>query len=124
MKFKILVLFFAVSTFCYGQKRDSVVYLPKSDIVTLANKLQLLRDSLRYNGVIIFEQDTLIRYYKQKNVVSEEEICNRESVITTLQVENKQLQKTIELLEPKWYEDKWLWFGSGVIATMMLSSKK
>lgn len=125
MKWKFIILFLVVSTFCYGQRQDSVICLPKTDIVTLANKVRLLRDSLRYKGNIIFGQDTLIKSYKKKISVCEEEVVNRQSTIGTLKEENEQLQKTIELLRPKWYDNKWLWFGGGaaVVTTLVILTK-
>lgn len=56
MKWNLLILSLVLSISCYGQKQDSVICLPKTDVVTLANKIRLLRDSLNYRGAIIFNK--------------------------------------------------------------------
>jgi len=120
MKWKFLILFTALSISCYGQKQDSVICLPKSDVVILANKVKLLRDSLRYKGDIIFGQDTLLNSYRKRTQLSDEQLFISQKTISTLEEENKSLRKTIDLMTPKWYDNKWLWFSGGAVVVTLV----
>lgn len=120
MKWKFLILFTALSISCYGQKQDSVICLPKSDVVILANKVKLLRDSLRYKGDIIFGQDTLLNSYRKRTQLSDEQLVISQKTISTLEQENKSLRKTIDLMTPKWYDNKWLWFSGGAVVVTLV----
>ena len=128
MKWTLPILFLLASTFSYGQSKDSVVCLPKTDILKLANKIQRLQDTIQWEkdtiswqGKIIIGQDTLITSYKQRNLLFQEQLDNRQKVIGTMEEENKKLRETIDILMPKWYDNKWMWFGGGAtIATIIL----
>lgn len=114
-----------LSVSCYGQKQDSVICLSKSDVVTLANKIRLLRDSLNYRGAIIFAQDTLIDSHKKLTSTQKEQIAVANNMISNLKEENKLLNDTVKLLQPKWYDNNWLWFsgGSVFVTVIILLSK-
>ena len=128
MKWTLPILFLLASTFSYGQSKDSVVCLPKNDILKLANKIQRLQDTLHWRkdtivwqGGVIIAQDTLISSHKQRALLFQEQLDNRQKVIGTMEEENKKLRETIDLLMPKWYDNKWIWFGGGAtVATIIL----
>ena len=73
------------------------------------------QDSL--NVITIKELKSMIKLYEEKDQNSQ--------VYLNLQIEkNKLLDDRIKLyndlvkeVKPKWYENKWLWFGLGVITT-------
>ena len=128
MKWTLAILFLLAFTTSNGQSKDSVLCLPKSDVITLANKIQSLKDTVRgqidiinWQKNIITEQDTLIGQQKQRFSLFQEQLDNRQKVIGTMEEENKKLRETIDLLMPKWYDNKWLWFGGGAtVATIIL----
>jgi len=128
MKWTLLILFLLAFTTSNGQSKDSVLCLPKSDVITLANKIQALKDTVRgqfdiinWQKNIITEQDTLIGQQKQRFSLFQEQLDNRQNVINTMEQENKKLRETIDILMPKWYDNKWLWFGGGAtVATIIL----
>ena len=128
MKWILPILFLLANTFSYGQSKDSVVCLPKNDILKLANKIQRLQDTLHWQkdtivwqGGVIIAQDTLISSHKQRTLLFQEQLDNRQKVIGTMEEENKKLRETIDLLMPKWYDNKWLWLGGGAtVATIIL----
>ena len=100
----------------------------KNDILKLANKIQRLQDTLHWRkdtivwqGGVIIAQDTLISSHKQRALLFQEQLDNRQKVIGTMEEENKKLRETIDLLMPKWYDNKWLWLGGGAtVATIIL----
>jgi uncharacterized protein with ACT and thioredoxin-like domain len=128
MKWILPILFLLANTLSYGQSKDSVVCLPKNDILKLANKIQRLQDTLHWQkdtivwqGGVIIAQDTLISSHKQRALLFQEQLDNRQKVIGTMEEENKKLRETIDLLMPKWYNNKWIWLGGGAtVATIIL----
>lgn len=128
MKWTLPILFLLAFTTSNGQSKDSVLCLPKSDVITLANKIQSLKDTVRgqvdiinWQKNIITEQDTLIGQQKQRFSLYDSQLENRQNVINTMEKENKKLRETIDLLMPKWYDNKWIWFGGGAtVATIIL----
>ena len=117
MKWTLPILFLLAVITSSGQSQDSVVCLPKSNILTLANKIQLLKDTVRWQKDIIVAQDTLISSQKQRALVYQDQLDNRQTVINLMEQENKKLRETIDLLMPKWYDNKWLYFGGGAVVT-------
>ena len=121
MKWTLPILFLLAVITSNGQSQDSVVCLPKSNILTLANKIQLLKDTIRWQKDIIIAQDTLVSTQKQRALVYESQLENRQTVINLMEQENKKLRETIDIMMPKWYDNKWIWFGGGAtVATIIL----
>lgn len=120
MKWTLPILFLLAVTISSGQSQDSVVCLPKSNVLTLANKIQLLKDTIRWQKDIIIAQDTLVSTQKQRALVYESQLENRQTVINLMEQENKKLRETIDILMPKWYDNKWLYFGGGAVVTSII----
>jgi len=112
MKYLFLVIMTSCITFA-GEK-DSVVCFPKNDIVRLANKIQLLRDSIEYLQAVTAAQDTLIKVSEIRMDIYNKQLDNTLQVIDYCEKQNKQLEKIIQELQPSWYDNKMLWFLSGV----------
>lgn len=119
MKWLWICLMFLSTSVVYGQK-DSVVCLSKSEILILANKIQLLQDSSLYKSSIINAQGKLLTIYEQRALVYEEQVQNRQKTIDLVNKQNEELQKQVEYLRPKWYDDNRLWFGAGVLTTVIV----
>lgn len=124
MKWTLPILFLLAITVSNGQSKDSTVCLPKNDVIQIANRVREMRDTINwlYETInwqknIIGEQDTLIGQQKQRFSLYETQLENRQNTIKTLELENKKLRETIDLLMPKWYDNKWLYFGGGAVVT-------
>lgn len=122
-----VVVFLFVTLISFAQQNDSVMCLPKVDVITLANKIKFLQDTviwqkkyIRWQDTLISVQDTLIKSQKYRIGVCELQINNLENTINLADVENKRLREAIEMLTPKWYEDKWLWAGGAAVVTFLL----
>jgi len=74
-------------------------------------------NTINWQKNIITEQDTLISQQKNRFSLYETQLENRQNVINTMEKENKVLRETIDLLMPKWYDNKWLYFGGGAVIT-------
>ena len=119
MKWLCLSLMLLMSSVAYGQK-DSVVCLSKSEVLILANKIQLLQDSSLYKSSVMNAQSKLLTTYEQRILVYEEQVQNRQKTIDLVNKQNEELRKQVEYLRPKWYDDNRLWFGAGVLTTVIV----
>lgn len=117
----ILALFMMLSgvVVVYGQK-DSVLTLTKTEVVVLANKIQLLQDSSQYKSSIISAQNRLLMTYNERVGLYEQQLQNRQQTLDLVNKQNEELKKQVETLRPKWYDDNRLWFGAGVLTTVIV----
>jgi hypothetical protein len=102
------------SCVAFAGEKDSIVCFPKNDIVRLANKIQLLRDSIQYLQAVTAAQDTLIKVSEIRMDIYNKQLDNTLQVIDYCEKQNKELEKIIQELQPSWYDNKMLWFLSGV----------
>ena len=61
---------------------------------------------------------------RDRLLLYKQQLDNREQVVTAYKEQAAIMQKTIEDLRPKWYDNKFLWFSAGaatVIATVLLA---
>jgi len=112
MKYLVILLFSTITIF--ASEKDSVVCFKKNEIVKLANRIQLLRDSIEYLTAVVNIQDTVIDLYQSRTETFIEQLRNRDYVIDACQKRSKELEKINEELQPKWYDNKLLWFFGGV----------
>ena len=134
MKYILPLLFCLFTTVMYSQQngvgpgpdtsgvitRDSLVVFTRGQVVTLANKIRLLQDSISYHRDLINGKDSLISLYEQRSVVFRNQIQNRDETIKLFEEQEKVMRKTIIDLQPNWYDSKPLWFGAGVGSTILL----
>lgn len=103
-----------MSSIAFSKDKDSVVCFPKNDVVKLANKIQLLRDSVEYLRAVVAAQDTLIDVSQLRMDIYSQQLENTIEVIGYCEKQNKELEKIVQELQPRWYDNKMLWFLSGV----------
>lgn len=111
---KYIVLLILMSSIAFSKDKDSVVCFPKNDVVKLANKIQLLRDSVEYLRAVVAAQDTLIDVSQLRMDIYNQQLENTIEVIGYCEKQNKELEKIVQELQPRWYDNKMLWFLSGV----------
>jgi flagellar biosynthesis chaperone FliJ len=119
MKWLWVTMVILGTTVSYAQK-DSVMCLSKSEVLTLANKIQLLQDSSKYKSSIINAQNKLLTTYTERVLLYEEQLKNRQETIDLINKQNEHLSKQVESLRPRWYDDNRLWFGAGVLTTVIV----
>jgi hypothetical protein len=130
MKWILPILFLLAITSSFGQKKDSVTCLPNKDIIRVANGIQLLRDTvsiqrteianlnllLGWSESIRLQQDKLVGSYETRVINFQEQLTAKNGEVDDLTRANKELRDAIDDLKPKWYDNKWLWFGGGATA--------
>lgn len=119
MKKLYIIIMLCLSFTVKAQTEDSTYCFSRTDILLLANKVQLIKDSLRHKRAIIKEQDSLISLFKERSLVFKNQLDNKQFEINTLQKQTDVLTETIKMLEPKWYDNKLFWFGNGIIVTLV-----
>lgn len=112
MKYLVILLFSTITLF--ASEKDSVVCFKKTEVVKLANRIQLLRDSIEYLTAVVTVQDTVIDLYQSRSETFLQQLRNRDYLIDACQKRSKELEKINEELQPKWYDNKLLWFFGGV----------
>ena len=119
MKWILVLLMMLSGSVVYGQK-DSVLTLTKTEVVVLANKIQLLQDSSQYKSSIISAQNRLLMTFNERVGLYEQQLQNRQQTLDLVNKQNEELKKQVETLRPKWYDDNRLWFGTGVLTTVIV----
>ena len=109
----LIILLFSVTTM-FATEKDSVICFKKSEIVSLANKIQLIRDSVEYLTAVVNVQDTVIDLYQSRTETFLKQLSNRDQVIDACKKRSAELEKINNELQPRWYDNKLLWFFSGV----------
>jgi hypothetical protein len=112
MKYLITILF-SVSTM-FAVENDSLICFKKTDVVKMANRIQLIRDSVEYLTAVVNVQDTLIELHQTRFELYHQQLKNRDQAIDACQKRSVELEKIIDELYPKWYDNKLLWFFGGV----------
>lgn len=107
-----MLLFSSISIF--ASEKDSIYCFNKEQITKLATKIQTLRDSNDYLVTVVNAQDTVIDVYQSRSETFLKQLNNRDQVIDACQKRNTELVKIIDELQPKWHDNKFLWFFSGV----------
>ena len=103
-------LFILLISFTFTQEPCDGTCLSEEETKNLYNNIQELQFDLDKNKEIIENLNSQIYMYIQNDSLNQSLI---EDYKTKLQYKDEM----IELVKPQWYENKYLWFGIGVIFT-------
>ena len=118
----ILLIFVLISTFSFAQKTkkqsvDTVCFTKQqaADISFVLDSLWMVDDL--NNSIISAYQKTI---KKQDSLIALDsiEIEKQDSIITYQKGIVADLEKKIELMQPKWYDKKSVWFGFGFLSAL------
>ena len=112
MKYLLMILFSSITMI--ASEKDEVYCFNKEQITKLASKIQTLRDSNDYLVSVVIGQDTVIDLYQSRTELFMKQLKNRDEIIDACEKRTVELQKIIDELQPKWYDNKLLWFFGGV----------
>lgn len=115
----LVMILLCIGTTLHAQQPDSIICFTKTETLTLANKIRLLQDSLKYKSAVIQSKDALIELYDHRALVFQDQLENRDSTVALYKQQVDVMGKVIEDLKPSWYDNKALWFGSGVVVTII-----
>ena len=74
-----------------------------------------LKDSL--NVSLVEDLESQIKLFEETSVIDSMLIANKTTQLNLLKDTNKLLEQKVKLVQPKWYENKWLYFTYGVVLT-------
>jgi hypothetical protein len=74
-----------------------------------------LKDSL--NVSLVMDLESQIKLFEETSVIDSMLIENKTTQLNLLKDTNKLLEQKVKLVQPKWYENKWLYFTYGVVLT-------
>ena len=117
MKYLIYIL---LSVSLYAQE---VVDEPKTytfteeEVLAFTNEIKelQLKDSL--NVSLVDDLESQLKLFEENSVIDSMLIANKTTQINLLKDTNKLLEQKVKLVQPKWYENKWLYFTYGVVLT-------
>ena len=117
MKYIIYIL---LSVSLYAQE---VVDEPKTytfteeEVLGFTNTIKELelKDSL--NVSLVDDLESQLKLFEENSVIDSMLIANKTTQINLLKDTNKLLEQKVQLVKPKWYENKWLYFTYGVLMT-------
>jgi len=108
---KWIIHLFLVGTL-FGQ-----MTLSEKDAISLTNNIKLLQFEVDSLSKIVSYQDNLVDIYKGKSVADDSLKVLYKSQIKLSDEQIKLLEKRVKLVNPSWYENKWLYFvyGAGIV---------
>ena len=117
MKRLLLILLFPIS--CFAQEVEDTCFT-EQQILDISFTLDSLQKVIDIGDDIILEQEFLIE--KQSKLI---ELDSVQLSYKTQQIEL--LQKNVNLyverekrLQPKWYDNKTIWFGAGILTSLLV----
>lgn len=117
MKRLLLILLFPIS--CFAQEVEDTCFT-EQEILDISFTLDSLYKVIDISDNIILEQEFLIE--KQSKLI---ELDSVQLSYKTQQIEL--LQKNVNLyverekrLQPKWYDNKTIWFGAGILTSLLV----
>ena len=123
MKFTFYILFIFLSNFftMYSQeltfKLDTCFTV--DEIKNIYYEIKYLRKNDSICDSIIIEHNNQKQMYTKILYLDSIKYDNQLKISNILEQNNLILKDRVKELEPKWYQDKALWFGLGVILTLV-----
>lgn len=119
--FFIVILLFTNISCTFAIQKDSIFCFSKNEIITLANKVRGVQDSITYFRVIGAKKDSLIILQDSAYTNAIIQIKNYKLKDDLWKKKELEYKNIIKKMEPAWYENKFIWFGLGVLTTIIVS---
>ena len=89
----------------------------EEEVLAFTNEIKelQLKDSL--NVSLVDDLESQIKLFEETSVIDSMLIANKTTQLNLLKDTNKLLEQKVKLVQPKWYENKWLYFTYGVLMT-------
>ena len=112
---KKLIILLALFGFIYSQ--DKVYTFTEEEVVTMGNKVKDLQTQVETQTEQIDIYEELMKKYENQTQIDSMLLSFKTQQVDILKDREVLYEKQIKLIKPKWYENKWLYFTFGVIAT-------
>ena len=112
-KFLVLLIFSCIFT---QEPCDGTCYTQEEEI-NIENHISTLEQDNKLNLEKIKELEEMIKLYDEKDKNSQVWLNLQIQKSNLLDDRIKLYDDLVKEVKPKWYENKWLWFGLGVVCT-------
>ena len=112
---KKLIILLALFGFIYSQ--DKVYTFTEEEVTNMANKVKDLQTQVENQTEQIDVYEELMKKYENQTQIDSMLLSFKTQQVNILKDREVLYEKQIKLIKPKWYENKWLYFTFGVIAT-------
>jgi|TARA_B100000287_G_scaffold417009_1_gene452345 hypothetical protein len=106
---KIVIMLMSLSLL-FTQEPCEGTCFSDEEVKSLFGSITTLEEKDNLNSEIIKSLDKEIKLYIEQDMINQ-------SIIKDYELKVKIQDELIKEIEPKWYENKWLWFGFGVVFT-------
>ena len=116
MRYIIYILFVGL-LFAQDIQEPKTYSFTEEQVLGFTNAIKELelKDSL--NVSLVSDYEAMVKRLESTAVIDSMLIANKTTQIDLLKDTNKLLEQKVKLVQPKWYENKWLYFTYGVVLT-------
>ena len=116
MRYLIYILLIG-SLFSQEVNETKTYTFTEEEVLAFTNEIKelQLKDSL--NVSLVDDLESQIKLFEETSVIDSMLIANKTTQLNLLKDTNKLLEQKVKLVQPKWYENKWLYFTYGVLMT-------
>ena len=116
MKKLLVTLLFPVS--CFTQTISDTCFT-EQQVIEISMTLDSLWEADSINNVLIKQQESIINSYRELVAFDSMQIAYQKQQIELLNDNVDLYIKRQRQLQPKWYDSKGLWFGSGLVTAIL-----
>ena len=116
MRYIIYILFVGL-LFAQDIQEPKTYSFTEEQVLGFTNAIKELelKDSL--NVSLVEDYEAMVKRLESTAAIDSMLIANKTTQINLLKDTNKLLEQKVKLVQPKWYENKWLYFTFGVALT-------
>ena len=116
MRYIIYILFVGL-LFAQDIQEPKTYSFTEEQVLGFTNAIKELelKDSL--NVSLVEDYEAMVKRLEATAVIDSMLIANKTTQLTLLKDTNKLLEQKVKLVQPKWYENKWIYFTFGVALT-------
>jgi hypothetical protein len=115
---KTLTLFLLLSTSCFTQTMPDTCFT-KQQVLDISMTLDSLYQADDINNALIDEQQKMIEMQNNLIKLNSLQLAYQKQQIELLNDNIDLYIKRQKQLQPKWYDSKGLWFGSGIVTVIL-----
>jgi hypothetical protein len=115
---KTLTLFLLLSTSCFTQTMPDTCFT-KQQVLDISMTLDSLYQADDINNALIDEQQKMIEMQNNLIKLDSLQLAYQKQQIELLNDNIDLYIKRQKQLQPKWYDSKGLWFGSGIVTVIL-----
>ena len=116
MRYIIYILFVGL-LFAQDVQEPKTYSFTEEQVLGFTNAIKELelKDSL--NVSLVSDYEAMVKRLEATAAIDSMLIANKTTQLTLLKDTNKLLEQKVKLVQPKWYENKWIYFTFGVALT-------